>query len=238
MLTKSAAKAFFLGGTALCGAAFILLTLDTLAELPKRSHQDQMTDEVVHGHEIWNKNNCMGCHTLMGEGAYYAPELTKVVARRGAPWIDTFLQDPAAFYPGRRKMVKYDIFDDAEVGAAEATKNRSDVIAFLEWVGNIDTNGFPAEPDLVQTGGAANVDPTIMARAPEYFQTVCSGCHSVGGQGGNVGPALDGIASRLDAEYLTKWISDPQSIKKGTAMPTLGVPAETLNEIVEFLGTL
>jgi len=238
MLTKSAAKAFFLGGTALCGAAFILLTLDTLAEFPKRSHQDKMTEEVVHGHHIWNKNNCMGCHTLMGEGAYYAPELTKVVERRGAVWIDAFLQDPEAFYPGRRKMIKYDFFVDAEVGAAEAAQNRSDIIAFLDWVGKIDMNGYPAKPDLVATVGAANVDPTIMARAPVYFQTVCSGCHSVGGQGGNVGPALDGVSSRLDSEYLHKWISDPQSIKPGTAMPNLSVPTETLDALVEFLGTL
>lgn len=43
----------------------------------------------------------MGCHTLLGEGAYYAPELTKVVERRSAAWIDRFLQDPEAMYPGR-----------------------------------------------------------------------------------------------------------------------------------------
>ncbi|MCP5020466.1 MAG: cytochrome c, partial [bacterium] len=78
MLTKSAAKAFFLGGTALCGIAFILLTMDTLKAMPERSNQEQMSEQVVRGHHIWNKNNCMGCHTLMGEGAYYAPELTKV----------------------------------------------------------------------------------------------------------------------------------------------------------------
>ena len=106
MLTKSAAKAFFLGGTALCAAAFLLLTLDTLAELPRRSHQENMTADVVRGHVIWNKNNCMGCHTLLGEGAYYAPELTRAIERRGAPWIDTFLQNPAAFYPNRRQMIR------------------------------------------------------------------------------------------------------------------------------------
>jgi|FLOH01.1.fsa_nt_gi nitric oxide reductase subunit C len=238
MLTKSAAKAFFLGGTALCAVAFLLLTLDTLAELPKRSHVEDMTDQVVRGHVIWNKNNCMGCHTLMGEGAYYAPELTKVVERRGEPWMDTFLQDPEAFYPGRRKMIKYDIFDNEAVGAEVAAGNRADVIAFFKWVGNIDTNGFPAKPDLVPVGVASNVDPRIMARAPVYFQTVCAGCHSVGGKGGNVGPSLDGVSARFDADYLRKWVSDPQAVKPGTTMPTLGLKGENLDEIVEYLGSL
>ena len=236
MLTKSAAKAFFLGGTALCGAAFILLTLDTLSQLPERSRQEDMTDQVVRGHEIWNKNNCMGCHTLMGEGAYYAPELTKVLDRRGAPWIDVFLQDPEAFYPGRRKMIKYDIFNDDVVGAEEAAGHRADIIAFLEWVGNIDTNGFPAEPDLVEPTGPANANPSLMASAPVFFQTVCAGCHAVGGTGGNVGPALDGVSKRFDSDYLRKWVSDPKSIKPDTIMPPLSMSDEQLDDIIEFLG--
>ena len=236
MLTKSAAKAFFLGGTALCGVAFILLTLDTLKQLPERSRQEDMTDQVVRGHEIWNKNNCMGCHTLMGEGAYYAPELTQVLDRRGAQWIDAFLQDPESFYPGRRKMIKYDIFNSAVVGTEEAAGHRADIIAFLEWVGHIDTNGFPAAPDLVEPAVAANLSPGLMASAPVYFQGVCSGCHSVGGTGGNVGPALDGVSNRFDADYLRKWVSDPQSVKPNTTMPQLPMSDRELNDILDFLG--
>ena len=104
MLSKSAARSFFLIGTALCTAAFLLLTVDTLAQLKDRTHADQLTDSAKRGFKIWTANNCMGCHTILGEGAYYAPELTQVYSRRGPVWIKAFLQDPAAFYPGRRKM--------------------------------------------------------------------------------------------------------------------------------------
>ncbi len=31
--------------------------------------------EVVLGKKVWEDNNCIGCHTLLGEGAYFAPEL-------------------------------------------------------------------------------------------------------------------------------------------------------------------
>jgi nitric oxide reductase subunit C len=50
----------------------------------------------------------MGCHTLLGEGAYYAPELTKVYERRGPAFIRAMLRDPEAMYPGQRKMQNYD----------------------------------------------------------------------------------------------------------------------------------
>lgn len=241
MLTKSAAKAFFLGGTALCSIAFVLLSMDTLAQMPDRSNQDLMSDSVVRGHHIWNKNNCMGCHTIMGEGAYYAPELTKVMDRRSKAWIAEFLKDPERMYPGRRKMTKYDFFDPDIVGAEEAAKNVDDIVAFFTWVGEIDLNGFPAEPDMATAPRitAAEVGQTdALASAPTYFTTVCTSCHAVNGTGGNVGPDLAGVADRYEPDYLRKWVSDPNSVKPGTAMPNLGLQGEELEQILTFLGSL
>ena len=112
MLTKSQARVFFLGGTGLFTAIFVALTVDSMRKIPAQTNQDQITPEVVAGKKIWESNNCMGCHTLFGEGAYYAPELTKVVDRRGAPWIRMFLKDPEAMFPGQRKMVNYNFSDE------------------------------------------------------------------------------------------------------------------------------
>lgn len=153
MLSKSQARLFFLIATCGFSAVFLLLTVDTIYRVDGRSNRDQMTESVVRGKNIWEHNNCMGCHTILGEGAYYAPELTRSFVRRGEPWLRIFLKDPQAMYPGRRKMVQYDFTDD------EIT----DVIAFLEWIGNIDTNGFPREPDMRPAG---SVVPAARAAAP------------------------------------------------------------------------
>ena len=241
MLTTSAAKAFFLGGTALCSIAFVLLSMDTLAQFPERSNQDEMTESVVRGHMIWNKNNCMGCHTLLGEGAYYAPELTQVVKRRSDVWLAEFLKDPERMFPGRRKMVKYDFYDADEVGAEEAKKNIDDTLAFFHWVARIDTNGFPAEPDMAPANALATAPiaaNSVLNAAPDYVKSVCIGCHSIEGQGGTVGPALDGVADRFDAEYLRRWVADPTSVKPDTTMPNLGLKGKELDDILNFLGTL
>ena len=82
MLSKSAARAFFLSGTLLFGAVFIWLTVDTFQRIPAQTNAGDLNESVVRGKKIWEENNCMGCHTLLGEGAYYAPELTKVYDRR------------------------------------------------------------------------------------------------------------------------------------------------------------
>ena len=83
MFSKSQAKAFFLVGTALCAGAFVLLTIDTLKRIPNQTRAENLTPEVVRGKHLFESNNCAGCHTIMGEGAYSAPELTKVFERRG-----------------------------------------------------------------------------------------------------------------------------------------------------------
>ena len=94
---------------------------------------------MVRGKEIWESNNCMGCHTILGEGAYYAPELTKVVDRlnlkydgNGEEVIKSILMSEGPWQPNGRKMVAYGMTE------SEAT----DVVEFFKWIGKIDLNGF------------------------------------------------------------------------------------------------
>ncbi|WP_345993076.1 c-type cytochrome [Sulfurimonas sp. HSL-1716] len=93
--------------------------------------------------------NCMDCHTLLGNGAYYAPDLTKA-------WLDPawgpngsmqamtgkntreeamaeFLQHPNQ-YPTHARMMP-----DLGITAKEA----KGLVAFLKHMSSIDTNGFP-----------------------------------------------------------------------------------------------
>jgi len=228
MLTKSQARLFFVGGTIFFSAIFLFLTVDTLRELPARQNSDLMTAEVVRGKGIWEDKNCMGCHTILGEGAYYAPELTRVVERRGEDWIRIFIRDPQAMYPGKRRMVQYD-FSEAEI---------SDLIAFLGWIGKIDTNGFPPEPDMKPEVLVTVAAASTAAARPAYFDSICVACHSVAGKGGVVGPALDGVAGRFNRAELDRWLADPQAVKPGTAMPKLRLSEELRAELVAWLVTL
>lgn len=132
MLSKKQARAFFLGGTVVTFLIFIGLTVYSLSKAQDQSHSENITQAVVRGKNIWEKNNCMGCHTIFGEGAYYAPELTKVIERRGEPYVKTVLMMKNPWQPNGRKMVAY--------GLSEA--EAQDVVEFFKWAGNVDLNGF------------------------------------------------------------------------------------------------
>ncbi len=139
MLTKSQAKLFFLAGTIIFSLIFLALSYDTTVnQLDEITHAENLSEEAIKGRIIWDENNCMGCHTLLGEGAYYAPELTKVVERRGAGYIKGALMSPTPWgeHTSGRKMVAY--------GFSEEEANS--LVAFFTWIGEIETNGFPAKP--------------------------------------------------------------------------------------------
>lgn len=231
MLSKSAARTFFLLGTVGFSVVFLLLTLDTLGRIPDQTKQQNLTPQVVQGKHLWERNNCMGCHTLLGEGAYYAPELTKVYARRGPEFIKAMLRDPQAMYPGQRKMVQYH-FSEAEIEA---------LTAFFQWIGEMDLNGFPPKPTLVPVVvPAATGNGAVMASAerPKVFNQMCIACHALGGQGGTVGPGLDDVGRRRNYDNLVEWIRDPQKLKPGTLMPKLPLSDTDIVELASFLSTL
>lgn len=232
MLSKSQAKSFFLLGTAVCGLAFILLTLDSLQRIPEQTKQAQMNESVIRGKHIFERSNCMGCHTILGEGAYYAPELTKAYERRGETFLRAILKDPQRMYPGARKMVNYG-FNEAEI---------SDLVAFLGWVGNMDLNGFPPKPDLMNSAApvaSASGDPLLKkADRPLIFNQMCIACHTLQGQGGNIGPALDGVGSRRDAAYIKSWLQNPLAIKSDSKMPKLPLSENDITELTAFLSQL
>ena len=130
MLSKQQARAFFLGGTLVTFLIFIGLTIYSLGK--DQTNKENLTEAVVRGKNLWESNNCMGCHTILGEGAYYAPELTKVVERRGESYIKAALMSPVPWQPNGRKMVAYKMTD----------QEAQDMVEFFKWIGNIDLNGF------------------------------------------------------------------------------------------------
>lgn len=226
MLSKSAARLFFVG-TALCGGSFVLLTIDTFRRIPNQTNAQNITESVARGKDLWDKSNCMGCHTILGEGAYYAPELTKVYERRGEAFVKAMLKNPEAMFPGQRKMQNYH-FEEKQI---------DDLVAFLKWIGEMDLNGFPPKPDshLKSVGTAEIQASSSTVKQPAIYSQMCTACHSLNGSGGQIGPALDSVGNRLSTEELQTWLRNPSAVKPGTQMPTLPLSEDDLRALAEYL---
>jgi mono/diheme cytochrome c family protein len=66
----------------------------------------------------------------------------------------------------------------------------------------------------------------------------CNGCHSIGEEGGKVGPALDRAGFRLNGTWVYRWIKNPQAMKPETRMPALGLSDADAKAVTLYLSTL
>jgi nitric oxide reductase subunit C len=204
-MTKRQTRLFFIGGTTLFALIFLGLTVDSHRQFGELTNADQITPEVSAGKDVWHRNNCINCHTLLGEGAYYAPDLTKITQHRGTAYLTEFLRDPSRFYSEQqhRRLMPNPNLDDDEI---------AQVIAFLDWVSRIDNAGWPPRPILVSGGtfpgtevtppvGTAPSDDPVVLGSQLFKQSpaACFSCHSTAPNVNLAGPSLAGIAQRADS---------------------------------------
>ena len=126
-----------------------LLNLNVPDKIIELSESD--AEELINlGKLTIQAKNCMNCHTILGNGAYYAPDLTKAWLDKG--WgsesvretlMLNFLIDPeknARSFGTNRKMPNLNITESEAKG----------VVAYLKWMSSIDTNGFPAHFESIK----------------------------------------------------------------------------------------
>jgi nitric oxide reductase subunit C len=200
-MTMRQAALFFFVVTGVFTAVFVGLTIHSHTRFPALTNADRITDEVLAGKDVWHHNNCVNCHTLMGEGAYFAPDLTRITHHRGEAYLASFLQEPGRFYSEEvhGRVMPNPRLDDAEIAS---------VIAFLDWIAAIDNFDWPPRP-IVVTGGvagaytgdrapaAASDDPVSQGEA--LFRSsppACFTCHSTSPGVVLAGPSLAGMATR------------------------------------------
>ncbi len=136
IFTKSMARNIYYGGSLFFILLFLALTFDTHRAWPERDNHEAITEQVADGKRLWETNNCIGCHTLLGEGAYFAPELGNVYIRFGKSTeaIKGFIKSrPKDGIPGRRSMPQFN-FSEAELDA---------IAAFLKYASEINTENWP-----------------------------------------------------------------------------------------------
>ncbi len=224
-MSEKSLRNIFLFGTLFFMLILIGMTVDSLRQVAT-ARTPQVTDQVVAGKRTWQSKNCNDCHTILGIGGYYAPELTKVMDRRGEFWLQSWLTDPQAVIPGTT-------MPNQRLTPAQV----SDLVAFLGWVGKIDTNGWPPQP-LASLGTAPSGELL-------FQQKGCIGCHMINGKGATgPGPNLSHIASQpYDAlpntpEFIATWLENPAAQKPGTIMPRLPLTPAERDALVQYLVTL
>lgn len=142
VLTKSMARNIFYGGSIAFVVIFVGLSIHSHKYIVAESTADApLTHEVALGKKVWERHACINCHTILGEGAYYAPEVANVMERWGVlddpedayETLDAWMSSQPSGVEGRRQMPYFDLTEEETRGLSE----------FLRWTNKIKTQDWP-----------------------------------------------------------------------------------------------
>ncbi len=188
------------------------------------------TPQLNLGRKMLARYGCVSCHVLKTPGAGRvvttnpAPPLTHVAQKTSREWIFAWLKDPKA-YAVTATMPNFELSDvDAR-----------DISAFLI---SQSTPAGAAPAETTAPPAAPGADP--QAGASLYGESFCSSCHATVNAagmvvGGNVGPELTDVGSKVKPEWLTEWLRDPKTYDPRTRMPHYRLDQKQVSLLAGFL---
>ena len=171
--------------------------------------------ELARGEQVFETSGCRGCHKLGGVGGGLGPELDKVGARRSPEWLNKHFLAPATVTPGSGMPPQKFSAPDLQA-----------ITLFMLSQTGESVPGFYASMKVI---------PSASEGRRLFGQKGCNGCHSIGGQGGKIGPALDDVGLRRSPEWMVQHLRDPQAVSPGTVMPRFGFAEGEARALTDFL---
>lgn len=173
---------------------------------------------------LLRKYECLSCHSLSGERGKLAPDLSIIGSQARPQWIASYFRLPYSMRPIMTERMPLLGMSDQEIRTA---------LGYFETVlrdDSIPQELFPQDRPEVQE----------IARGRElYFDKYgCQACHQVRLAGGYVGPALDGLGSRLFSGYIFAYLKNPQKFKPAVLEPNYAIDDSDARALTAYLVSL
>lgn len=203
----------------LAGIAWTGLTARAVATTPKQIEDDQIEDPQpwqlipaaqLAGIGAFRDGHCAGCHVLGRSAA--GPDLTKAASVKPSDWLMDHFRKPSP---------------DSEESALPTAQLR----ALVELVTKRNDDALDAWKSSSDAAEQAAI------RGAEVYQAnMCGQCHTLNGEGGNAGPALNGVRSRHDRAWVLGHFSDPDKFTPGSGMPPFDDLSDAdLNALTDYV---
>ena len=177
---------------------------------------------LVRGELLLERHNCRGCHRIGDAGGNIGPELSAEGAKVTPQWLTAFLQKPHKIRPVGIEPTRMPTFgftpeEANDIAAYFAARERKSPIT----VPVAKKQLSPEERDKTWK---------------EYFQVFsCQACHSWNGQGGIIGPDQSDSGNRLQAEWIARWLKNPQAMIPDVRMPNFELYDDEINRLATLL---
>jgi ubiquinol-cytochrome c reductase cytochrome b subunit len=176
---------------------------------------EQLSPEELAGIGYFRSEKCATCHSLKPNTKARGADLTRIPMRKTAAWMIAHFKQPSQVVPGT-SMPAVQLSD----------ANLNTLAAFLLKLNPENADALHSAPQFVVEG------------AMVYQANDCASCHRVNGQGTELGPDLNGLASRHPREWVEAHFRDPAKLSPGSPMPAFNFNEKDMDRITSFLMAL
>ena len=210
----------------------------------------QASASVKAGADLFSSQGCMACHKVNGQGGNVGPDLSGIGSKNlGNQWLTTQIRDPKSHDPSTA-MPAFKSLSDPQVknlvdflqslGVSSSPGSSSSETQTQPQAGNTaakiasepntNTPAITSEPNQ-PASSTQSIDDSLISQGKSLFDSQgCTGCHTINGTGGNIGPNLSDEGSKGHSlEWLMTQIEYPKKHDPSSIMPSFSSLKE--NEI-------
>ncbi len=114
----------------------------------------------------------------------------------------------------------------------------TDLVAFLQWTSNIETQDWPPQDQKFRPALGRAVALSSSPGALLFQERGCFACPRIYETGGQVGPDLTHVGSRLKYETIEEVLTDPRLVNPKSVMPTPALSHEERDALSAFLAKM
>jgi len=206
------------------------------------------TPQLNQGRELLARLNCVGCHRLGGitRPAMLGPDLTSIGAKASREWIYKWLKEPRTVTDSNGNVTVNGVENEQEPRMPQFPLNEKELRAFSAYLSTLKGKAIePAGFDSRVVAGWEKKPDTVDQGEVRFRQMFCTTCHSVAvtraGEtkliGGENGPELTKVGSKVSQDWLVAWLRDPQASLPHSLMPRYRWSDEDLYKVTRYVMT-
>jgi len=212
-----------------------------LSDLPQ-------TPQLTRGRELLAELNCQGCHKLPGidTPAMRGPDLSSIGTKVSREWIYKWLKEPRTITDKDGNVTVNGYETEEEPRMPKFRLSEAELTALSGYLSAQKAKPLPTYKISPAVVASWSKNPELVSQGELRFrQMFCSTCHSLAvtraGEtkliGGDIGPELTKVGSKVNPDWLIAWLRDPESYLPHTRMPRYGWSDEDLYKVTQYIAT-
>ena len=203
------------------------------------------TPQLTRGREVLTHLNCQGCHKLNNlDRPTLGPDLSSIGYKVTREWIYKWLKEPRTVLDKDGNVIVNGYENGAELRMPKFRLKDEEIRALSGFLSVQKAKPLEKHKFSPAVVAGWSKNPDLLSQGEVRFrQMMCTTCHSLAvtraGEtkmiGGDIGPELTKVGSKVNEEWLVAWLWSPKSYLEHSNMPRYGWTDEDLYKVSQYV---